>query len=82
MKAHKNFNNCIENKEVKLGLYKCVDMELKKVKNVLCLIVLGLLDLRACDQSDVTSAKRRGVFGDLRLSLFVLNKKWRRRKSM
>ena len=37
-------------------------MELKKVKNVLCLIVVGLLDLR------VMSAERRGMFGELRLS--------------
>ena len=28
--------------------------------NVRCLIVVGLLDLHACGQSDVTSAKRRG----------------------
>ena len=49
-----------------------VDMELKKVKkNVLCLIVIGLLDLRARGKSDVTSAERGGVFGDLRLSRFL-----------
>ena len=30
--------------------------------------MVGLLDLRARDQSDVTSAKRRGVFGDLGVS--------------
>ena len=45
-------------------------MELKSRKNVLCLIVEGLLDLQTCGQSDVTSAERRGVFGDLRLSCF------------
>ena len=33
--------------------------------------MLGLLDLRARGQSDVTSAERRGVFGDLRLSRFL-----------
>ena len=52
-------------------MYKRVDMELKKVKNVLCLIVVGLLDLRAHGQSDVSSAERRGVFGDLQVSRFL-----------
>ena len=33
--------------------------------------MVGLLDLRARGQSDVTSAERRGVFGDLRLSRFL-----------
>ena len=51
-----------------MGLYKRVDMELKKVENVLCLIVVGLFDLRTRGPSDVTSAERRGVFSDLRLS--------------
>ena len=46
-------------------------MELKNRKNVLCLIVVGLLDLRARGQSDVTSAERREVFSDLRLSCFL-----------
>ena len=32
--------------------------------------MVGLLDLRARGQSDVTSAERRGMFGDLRLSYF------------
>ena len=31
----------------------------------------GLLDLGTHDQSDVTSAERRGAFGDLRLSCFL-----------
>ena len=45
-------------------------MELKKVKNVLCLIVVGLLDLRARGQSYVMSAERErvGMFGELQLS--------------
>ena len=30
--------------------------------------MVGLLDLYACGQSDVMSAERRGVFGDLQLS--------------
>ena len=38
-------------------------MELKSRKNVQCLIVIGLLDLRVRGQSDVTGAERRGVFG-------------------
>ena len=46
-------------------------MELKSRKNVLCLIVVGLLDLRVRGQSDVTGAERRGVFGDLRVSHFL-----------
>ena len=46
-------------------------MELKKVKNVLYLIVVGLLNLCARVQSDVTCAERRGVFGDLRLCRFL-----------
>ena len=33
--------------------------------------MVGLLDLRTRGQSDVTSAERRGVFGDLRLSRFL-----------
>ena len=33
--------------------------------------MVGLLDLRTCGQSDVTSEERRKVFGDLRLSHFV-----------
>ena len=45
-------------------------MELKSRKNMLSLLVVGLLDLRACGQSDVTSAERRGVFGDLRVRRF------------
>ena len=32
--------------------------------------MVGLLDFHAYSQSDVTSAERRGVFGDLRLSRF------------
>ena len=43
-------------------------MELKSRKNILCLIVVGLLDLRARGQSDVT---RRGVFADLWVSCFL-----------
>ena len=43
-------------------------MELKVEKNVLCLIVVGLLDLRVRGQSDDIGAERRGVFGDLRIS--------------
>ena len=46
-------------------------MELKSRKNVLCLIVVGLLDLRVRGQSDITGAERRGVFGDLRLNRFL-----------
>ena len=46
-------------------------MELKSRKNVLYLIAVGLLDLRACSQSDITSAERRGVFGNLRVSHFL-----------
>ena len=50
-------------------------MELKSRKNVLCLIVvellIELLDVRARSQSDVTSAERRGVFDDLRVSRFL-----------
>ena len=42
-----------------------------KVENVLCWIVVGLLDLRARGQSDDTSTERRGVFGDLRLGRFL-----------
>ena len=38
---------------------------------ILCLIVVGLLDLHTRGQSDVTSAERRGVFVDLRLSRFL-----------
>ena len=33
--------------------------------------MVGFLDLHARGQSDVTSAERRGVFGDLRLSRFL-----------
>ena len=33
--------------------------------------MVGLFDLRACSPSDVTSAERKGVFGDLRLSRFL-----------
>ena len=33
--------------------------------------MVGLLDLRARGQSDVTSEERRGIFGDLRLSRFL-----------
>ena len=40
---------------------------IKRLKNVQCLIVEGLLDLYACGQSDATSVERRGVFGDLQL---------------
>ena len=46
-------------------------MELKSKKNLLCLVVVGLLDLPARGQSDVTSAERRGVFSDLRPSHFL-----------
>ena len=34
-------------------------------------MVVGSLVLRARGQSDVMSTKRRGVFGDLRLSRFI-----------
>ena len=44
---------------------------IKRYKNVLCLIVVGLLDLRVCGQSDVMGAERRGVFGDLQVSRFL-----------
>ena len=43
----------------------------RKWKNVLCLIVVGLLDLRTRSQSDVMSVERRGMFGDLPLSRFL-----------
>ena len=33
--------------------------------------MVGLLELRARCQSDVKSAERRGVFGDLRVSRFL-----------
>ena len=46
-------------------------MKLKSGKNVLCLIVVGLLDLSVRGQSDVTGAERRGVFGDLGVSRFL-----------
>ena len=46
-------------------------MEFKKVENVPCLIVVRLLDLRTCGQSDVTSVEWRGMFGDLQLSHFL-----------
>ena len=46
-------------------------MELKNRKNILCLIVVGLLDLRVCSQSDVKGVERRGEFGDLRVSRFL-----------
>ena len=46
-------------------------MESKGRKNILSLIVVGLSDLHICGQSDVMSAERRGVFGDLRLSHFL-----------
>ena len=47
-------------------------MELKsRKKNVLCLIVLGLLDLRVCGQLDVTGEEMNGVFSDLRVSRFL-----------
>ena len=45
-------------------------MKLKGRDNVLCSIVVGLLDFPARSQSDVTSEERRGVFGDLRVSCF------------
>ena len=51
-------------------LYKRVGMELKKTKMSFCLIVVGLLDLRAHSQSDVMSAEMGGMFGDVRLSNF------------
>ena len=46
-------------------------MELKSRKNVLCLIVVGLLDLCVHSQSDVMGAERRGVFSDLQVSRFL-----------
>ena len=47
---------------------------IKKWKNVLCLVVVGLLDLRARGQSDVMRVeRRRGTFGDLQLSRFLQN---------
>ena len=46
-------------------------MELKSRKNVLCLMVVGLLDLCVCGQLDVTGAEMRGVFGDLRVRRFL-----------
>ena len=46
-------------------------MELKSRKNLLCLIVVGLLDLRVCGQLDVTGTEMRGVFGDLQVSHFL-----------
>ena len=48
-----------------------VDMELKSGKNILCLVVVGLLELRTPGKTDVTGAERREVFGDLRLSHFL-----------
>ena len=33
--------------------------------------MVGLLDARACSQSDVASVEKRGVFGDLQLSCFL-----------
>ena len=36
--------------------------------------MVGLLDLRACGQSDVTIAERIEVFSDLRLSRFLQRK--------
>ena len=36
--------------------------------------MVRVLDLRACGQSDVTNAERKGVFGDLRLSRFLQSK--------
>ena len=51
-------------------LYKRVGIELMKAKISICLIVVGLLDLREHSQSDVMSAEMRGVFGDVRLSNF------------
>ena len=36
--------------------------------------MVGLLDLCASGKSNVTGAKRRGVFGDLRLSHFLLSR--------
>ena len=44
---------------------------IKKWKHVLCSVVVGLLDICARGQSDVTSVERRGMFGDLRLSNFL-----------
>ena len=46
-------------------------MELKSRKNVLCLIVIGLLDLCVHGQLDVTGVKMRGVLGDLHISRFI-----------
>ena len=46
-------------------------MELKSRKNVLCLIVVGLLNLCICRQSDITGMEMRGVFGDLLVSRFL-----------
>ncbi len=46
-------------------------MELKSRKNVLCLIVVGLLDLRVRGQSDVTGADKRGLFDGLQVSRFL-----------
>ena len=45
-------------------------MELKSRKNVLYLIVVGLLNLCVCGQLDDMCAEMRGVFGDLRVSRF------------
>ena len=46
-------------------------MELKIRKNVLCLIVIRLLDLRIRRQSNVTGAERKRVFGDLLIFRFL-----------
>ena len=70
-KTRKNFNNFIENKEVKsLNNWVCIKMLIWK-KNVLCLVVVGLLDLHSHGQSDVTSVERREVVDDLQLSCFL-----------
>ena len=58
-----------------MGLYERVVMELKKAKNVLSLIVVGLLDLREWGQSYVTSAERRGVIYNL-VASFKAKKRW------
>ena len=44
---------------------------IKKLKNILCLIMVGLLDLRVRRQSDVMGAEMRGVFNDLRVNRFL-----------
>ena len=65
----------LKNKYVKSSnnwvVKKCWYGIFKKWENVLRFVVVGLLDLRACGPSDVTTAERRGVFGDLQLSRFL-----------